>query len=867
MTRKNAEISDEAKLGKWGSTFSETDEIYSAAYHNSRDAIMFLDSEKFLDCNRASLDLFDVEGRDAFLKLNPVHLSPEYQPDGKASAVAAEEGIQIALQHGHARFEWLHQTPQGRLFPAEVVLNCVPTSRGTILQAIVRDISEKKEAEKLSKTREEILRAVAFASERFLQTANLDQEIEGVLQKLGQATDTSRAYIFQNGRDDAGNLTMSMQYEWAREGVSAELENPNLQNLSYDDGFSRWKDILAENQVIVGNVSDFPEQEQQSLFEQDIWSIAIVPVFLDNYWWGFIGFDQCGKFRKWNNTEINLLRFAATTFGAALKQERRYRESESMTDEMGTRMARQTLALQTEIIERGRLTDAHHRLSTAVEQATEAFIITDPRGNIQYVNPAFCKITGYLREEIYGKHIETMRSGLHSAEFYQEMEEATQAGRLWKNRIKNRRKDGSIYEAESSIAPIRDANGKIINYVSVQRDVSHESMLESQLRQAQKMEAIGTLAGGIAHDFNNILSAIIGYSELVMLDLDEKSQTWENIQEVIKAGDRARELVNQILTFSREREQELRSMRLAPIIKEAVKLLRGGLPSTIRIDQNIDTDCPSVMADATQVHQIVMNLCTNAFHAMGHKGGTLSVRLEDCFLSSSQASAYLNLKAGHYVRLQISDTGHGMDEETLKRIFEPFFTTKERGEGTGLGLAMIHGIVMNMKGSINVQSEPGKGTSFTLFFPTLQNEEQGLEHKQEQANNQTSSGGERVCIVDDEEAIVGLIKAVLKRYGYEPIGFENPNLALEYFRAGNEPVDLIITDLTMPEMTGLDLACAVGEIHPDIPIMLCTGYSDELDKKVLESSNIACYMLKPLSPSELGKKIRQILDARLSENP
>ena len=498
-------------------------------------------------------------------------------------------------------------------------------------------------------------------------------------------------------------------------------------------------------------------------------------------------------------------------------------------------------------------------LATAISQAEESVVITDTNAQIQYVNPAFERITGYSREEVLGENPRLLKSGRQDEAFYKELWDTLTQGRPWKGSFVNKKKDGTLYEEEATISPVMNSNGEITHYVAVKRDVTAERRLERQLRQAQKMEAIGTLAGGIAHDFNNILSAIMGYTELALMDARKGSTISNNMKQVLHAATRARDLVKQILAFSRQSEEERRPLRVQPIFKEAIKMLRSSLPATIDIKQHIDPETGLIMGDPTQVHQVLMNLCTNAAHAMREKGGILEIRLENTHVDDSFAKAHPGLQPGPYVRLTVSDTGCGMSREVLERLFDPYFTTKEKGEGTGLGLAVVSGIVQSYGGAITVYSTPGQGSTFHVYFPMLEEEKPAKEEK-EATFEPLPTGTERILFVDDEEALVEIGSQMLEMLGYKVTHRTSPLEALELFKAKPQAFDLVITDMTMPQMTGDELAQRLLEIRPDLPIVLCTGFSERITRQGAKAIGIREFLMKPLVMKDLAVTIRKALE-------
>ena len=387
--------------------------------------------------------------------------------------------------------------------------------------------------------------------------------------------------------------------------------------------------------------------------------------------------------------------------------------------------------------------------------------------------------------------------------------------------------------------------------------LEEKERLEVQLQQAQKMEAIGTLAGGIAHDFNNILFPIIGYTEMVMDDVQKNSVARGNLEQVLKAANRATDLVRQILAFSRQSEQELKPLRIQLLLKEALKPLRASLPSTIEIRHKIDNNCGAVMADFTQMHQLIMNLCTNAYHAMRENGGLLEATLTEVELDSDDLRSNLDLNPGTYLKLIVTDTGHGMDRIVMERIFEPFFTTKDPGEGTGMGLSIVHGVVKSHGGRITVYSEPGEGTTFQVYLPRI--DIKGTE-REIRPSEPVPKGKERILFVDDEVPIVQMMQQMLESLGYHVTARTSSIEALEAFHSQPDKFDLVLTDQTMPNMTGAKLAQKLIEIRPDIPIILFTGFSERITEESAKTIGIRQYVMKPVVRGELARAIRRVLD-------
>lgn len=408
--------------------------------------------------------------------------------------------------------------------------------------------------------------------------------------------------------------------------------------------------------------------------------------------------------------------------------------------------------------------------------------------------------------------------------------------------------------------PLFDDSGNVVQIIEYELDITRRKQaekekekIESQLRQAQKMEAIGTLAGGIAHDFNNMLGAMIGYTNLAVQDIPENTIAYKNLQEVLTAANRARDLVKQILTFGRENEEQKKILKIAFVVKEAVDIIKASMPSNIEVRENIEADSSLIEANVIHIHQIILNLCNNASHAMGEKGGRLQIDLSDIDIESDSTINNMFVRQGNYVRLRISDTGCGMSEEVLSRIFEPFFTTKEVGKGTGMGLSVVHGIVKKCDGIIGVESLVGKGTTFNMYFPRVFAENR-------QTDEQLDEDKQIILMVDDEALIVDVVTQTLERLGYKVIGKTSSVEALETFRAKPDRFDLVITDHRMPNLKGTQLAQELMAIRAGIPIILCTGFSEDVSPEKAKELGISEYLMKPVTGKHLGEIIQNILN-------
>lgn len=509
-----------------------------------------------------------------------------------------------------------------------------------------------------------------------------------------------------------------------------------------------------------------------------------------------------------------------------------------------------------DISERKRGEAERMRLLMAIEQTNEIVVITDAAGTMQYVNPAFNKITGYSEKEAIGQNPRILKSGHHDQAFYKNLWETIITGTPWKGRLINKRKDGSQFTVECSISPMRDKDKNVVNFVWIARDITYELELQKRISHAQKMEAIGALAGGIAHDFNNLLFPITGLAEMLLLEFPPESLMYRNVREILKAAKRAGNLVQHILSFSRQSEQGKTPVRLQLILKEVLELMRATIPSNIEIAYNLQSDCGLVMADPTQIHQIAMNLMTNAFHAVEQNGGKISIKLSEQELTAGDDRRLL-LEPGKYALISVSDTGHGIPSAIMGKIFEPYFTTKPQGKGTGLGLSVIYGIVREYLGDIQVTSDVGKGTTFDVYLPLKEEDNETMEPD---AGFTEATGTERILLVDDEEQIVLIEKLMLESLGYRIEERTSSIEALKAFRANPDRYDIVISDMTMPNMTGVQLAKELLAIRPSIPVIICTGFSDWINQEKAQVIGIKGLLKKPAGRLEMAQLVRKVLD-------
>lgn len=513
------------------------------------------------------------------------------------------------------------------------------------------------------------------------------------------------------------------------------------------------------------------------------------------------------------------------------------------------------------------LWDSEQRLSGIVTKAPVGITITDLKGCIIQVNDYALRMLGYERDELIGK---TFREISHPDDITEGAELFFQlvSGKLESYRLDKRylRKDGADWWADISVAPIKSETGEITAILGVTLDINEKmkanrenEKIQNQLWQAQKLEAVGTLAGGIAHDFNNILTAIMGYTELTISEIQEGKCSEENLQHVLNSSRRARDIVRQILTLSRKGDNIKSPQRVTPIVDETIRLLRATIPSTVEINFSDKSDSPIVICDSTQIQQILLNLCTNANHAMRQKGGVITIELS--LENVDEHSAMINMvKKGEFICIRVSDSGAGMNRDILDRIFDPFFTTKEPGLGTGLGLSVARGIIIDHGGFITAESEEGMGSTFRVYIPVSRDVSEIVKVSIEQ--DDLPGGDESLLIVDDEHLIAEMTKLLLQKLGYSVQTSSGSLEALETFRSSPDYFDLIITDQTMPHMTGLDLAKEIKKIRPDVPVILCTGYSETADPEKALGTGISAFLYKPVLTEDLAETIRKVLEGR-----
>jgi PAS domain S-box-containing protein len=767
-----------------------------------------------------------------------------YAPEFDFMALIAPDSVELIqsnlMRHMAGEdiepYEYSLLNKKGEKIEAIITTKLIDYENGKAILGIITDITERKRVEDELQYRLKFQHLITTVSGQFinLHPAQIDDEIDHNLKQIVEFADADRSYVFQFSDDQK---SVSCTHEWCAEGIKPTIER--IQNVPVETFPWAMKKFLHGDMVLVPRLSDLPPEaskEKKEFEQQSIQSILAVPMIISGKVIGFIGLDSVREEKMWAEDTNSLLKIVGQVFASALENKKN----------------------------RQALQESEERLRTVYETFPDSVtIIQVEDGRCVDVNSAFTRLTGWTAEDVLGKTAADLDIWHNPEEREKLTAGIARNGKVENLEAKFRLKDGRVITALMSSVLIQLNNKPHI--LTITRDISdlkaaqkEREQLKTQLIQAQKMEAIGTLAGGIAHDFNNILGAIIGYAEMALYDTKKDSMEHYNIDQVLRAGHRAKDLVKQILAFSRKSEQDKNIILLTPIVEEALKLLRASLPTTIEIRHRIEPSLDAIFADPTQMHQVMMNLCTNSAHAMGDKSGILNVELHNVDLDLKKAAQYPELNPGPYVKLSISDTGHGMDSATIDRIFDPYFTTKEQDKGTGMGLAVVHGIIKGHGGGIRVQSTPGKGTCFDILFPVMGRQ---MESETEELKA-LPKGNEHILFIDDEETLIDLGKSMLKKLGYRVETRNRPDEALEAFGAAPDKFDLVISDMTMPGMTGDSLASELMKIRSDIPVIICTGYSERIDEQRAKDLGVKGLMMKPFTIRGLSKTVRDALDQK-----
>ncbi len=799
---------------------------YRTLFESASEAIILLkvagdQTVSIVDCNQSGLELFGGT-REQIIGQTPLDLSPPAQPDGRASEKAVQQYVQAVLEGPPFVFEWQYCRLDGSTVDCEVGLTRIDLGDECFIQAIIRDITHRKQAEAEIRRRNRELTLLNRIIAASATTTDAESILEITCKELARAFDVPQALAFLPNKEKTAKVV-----------VAEYLENASISTLGHAipaAGNAVADALLAEKSILV--IEDARNdarlaQSQQALKQLGTASMLIVPLT--------IGGEVAGT--------LNLGTIVPHTFSAE-----EINLIQSVADQVSG------------VLDRAQLDKERRQLSAVIEQSAESVIITDTEGIILYVNPAFERVTGYTREEAIGNNPNMLSSGEHLPEFFKELWDTLKAGRVWHGRLKNKKKDGSIYTEETIIGPVRDEAGNIVNYVSLQRDITRELQLEEQYRRSQRMEAVGQLTGGIAHDFNNLLTAINGFAELLKFRLPPDDSKQELVGNILNAGQRAADLVSQLLAYSRKQIIEPRVLNLNTVVTSMGTILQRVIGEDIELKLLLGSDIWPVKIDPTQFEQVILNMAINARDAMP-QGGKLTIETHNVVLDEDYVARHLGAQPGEHVLLAISDTGAGMSKEIQVRIFEPFFTTKEVGQGSGLGLATVFGIVKQSQGNIWVYSEPEQGSTFRIYLPHAKESVQ-LPVAAAPQEIELPRGSETILLVEDDANVRDLAKQILQAQGYTLLEAAHPTEALQHVDSYSGTIHLLLTDVVMPGFSGKQLAEQLHAELPHLKVLYMSGYTENVvaHHGVLESGVV--FLQKPFNATTLTRQVRAVLDGK-----
>ncbi len=893
-------------------SLERSEQTYRSIFDNAIDAIYIQDREgRFLAVNRAAEKMYGYS-REEFLGRTPEFVSAPDKNDLKAVAQMVEKAFAGEPQ----QFEFWGRRKNGEIFPKIVRLSKGNYFGQDVVVAFALDVTREKLVEKRLADVHAIYRQAIESAHGVPYRLNLltgeydfvGREIKDLFGvRPEEMTATKMKELVQELRVADSSTTASVE-EYGRLSRNGKLKHYSMDmRILTPDGVTRWVNDSAvpirdaqTGQVVatLGILQDITERKQQEILlrEKEQRFRTIFQTGPDAI---SINRIEDGVYLEINDRFTELVGYAREEIiGKSVMDVHLWADRERQADflkelwqkgevqnfkarfrvksgaiRIGSISARRidlggipcVISLARDITEVKQAEEQINRLAEVVQQAHEAVVITDLNAKIQYVNPAFERLTGYTAEEAVGKNPRILKSGKHGREFYQTLWKTIKSGKPWHGTFMNQKKNGELFWEDATIFPIKNPAGEMIAYAAVKRDITKERHLEEQLRQSQKLEAVGQLAGGIAHDFNNILTAINGYSEMLLMDLEPEDPRRGDVEEILKAGNRAARLTRQLLAFGRKQVIHPEVLNVNAQIHESMGMLRRLIGENMNLQLQLSPEVWTIKADRSQFEQILINLIVNARDAIEEartRASEMKITIETAnfTLDEQYVAEHAGARPGQFVMLAVSDTGKGMDEDVLSHIFEPFFTTKGLSRGTGLGLATIYGIVKQNGGSIYVYSEPEKGTTFKILWPAATEEE--MHEKEKQVDEEALRGSETILVAEDEDEIRTFIQRGLKRLGYKVLPAANGKEALVLLDAQSEPIDLLFTDVIMPQMDGRELADVVTDRMPHVKVLFASGYTDNhiahrgiLDKGIH-------FINKPFSIEQVAQKIRHILDEK-----
>jgi two-component system cell cycle sensor histidine kinase/response regulator CckA len=771
---------------------------------------------RFLDANPALVEMLDYPDRESFLAASATKLYVDLEDRQRWQVLIEREGVlrdfEVQVYRRDGTTIWVRNS-------ARVVRD----EGGQVLyyEGSLEDITEHKQAEEAIRRRNRelaLLNQVIAASATSLEPETI---LEVACHELALAFDVPRATATLLNQDKMAAMAVAA-YQ------SEAYQQPTLLHQSFpleNDPIAQYV-LTNKTPLIVNNTqSDLhPSPNRDLLRQRGIVSMLVAPLVIEDEVVGSLSFGSTEP-RTFSTEEVDLVRSVADQVAGALA--------------------------------RARLGKERRQLSAAIEQTAESVVITDTEGVITYVNPAFEQVTGYSRAEAVGQKVNILKSDEQDDDFYRQLWTTISARQVWHGHIVNKKKDGTLYTDQSTITPVRNESGEIVNYVAVQRDVTRELELEEQLRRSQRMEAIGQLTAGIAHDFNNSLTAINGFAELIQQQVLPDSSAYEMAGKILHSGQHAADLVRQLLAFSRKQVIQPQTLNLNTIVANVDKMLQRIITETIELKIILAPELWPVEVDPAQMEQVIINLVVNARDAMPNSG-KLTIETANVFLDDVYAASHLGVEPGEHILLSISDTGCGMSEEVQAHIFEPFFTTKKMSEGTGLGLSTVFGIVKQNKGNIWVYSEEGMGTTFKIYLPRAKRAATASPRPVQ--TQDLLRGTETILLVEDETMVRELAAQALREQGYTILEAGNGPQALRLAKAHNEEIHLLLTDVVMPQMSGKALADQLGPMYPNLKVLFTSGYADKAIMRHGILASDIMFIQKPFTPLTLSRKVREVLD-------